>query len=165
MSRKLVGRRGWLITGFAVVLVALLVGCSGNPFSSGTEDRPNMTVYFSDQCSCCKRYVQYLRDHGFSVEKRVRTNRALRSVKMDHGVSRSMSSCHTAVMGDYVVEGHVPVEALDQLMEEQPDIRGVSVPDMPRHSPGMGPPNGEPLAVYSMGSDPTGESLFTEVTY
>jgi hypothetical protein len=145
--------------------MALLVGCNVNPWASSEKEGPEMTVYYSNSCTCCKRYVQYLREHGFSVEQRLRTNRGLQGVKNKHGIGSSMQSCHTAVVGDYVVEGHVPVEAIERLLEEAPNVKGISVPGMPRHSPGMGPPAGELLSVYSFGNDDYRGSLFTEVSY
>jgi hypothetical protein len=160
-------RTSSLIVSFIFVLL-LLGGCDATPWSGGSleqSERPEMTVYFSNSCTCCKRYIQYLRDHGFSVEERLRTNRGLQSVKSKHGIRQSEQSCHTGVIGDYVVEGHVPVQAIDQLLKEEPEVAGITVPGMPRHSPGMGPRNGEPLAIYSVSSDQSESTLFAEVTY
>jgi len=96
---------------------------------------PTMTVYSSPTCGCCIKWVEHLQEHGFSVEK-INTEQ-LRQKKMELGVPQRLSSCHTGVIGDYVVEGHVPAEQVKRLLTTKPDVRGLSVPGMPIGSPGM----------------------------
>lgn len=83
------------------------------------------------------------------------------AVKSEHRVPVDGQSCHTTVLGDYVIEGHVPVEAIEKLFAERPDIDGIAVPGMPTNAPGMGEPNGEPLEVLSL--DDGQVALFTSV--
>ncbi len=73
----------------------------------------------------------------------------LMSVKRDAGVPVAMSSCHTALVDGYVVEGHVPVEQLRRLLEERPEVAGIGVVGMPIGSPGMEGPNASPYQVLS----------------
>lgn len=118
-----------------------------------------ITVYKSPTCGCCEKYVSYLRENGFAV-KAIDQN-DMDSVKKRYGVTR-VASCHTALINGYVVEGHVPVSAINKLLKEKPAITGISVPGMPMNSPGMGkmkkgtltvyriPKNEEALTVYSV---------------
>jgi hypothetical protein len=104
-----------------------------------------ITVYKSPTCGCCKKYVDYLRDNGFAV-KAIDQN-DMDSIKKRYGVTR-VASCHTALVNGYVVEGHVPVSAINKLLKEKPAIAGISVPGMPMNSPGMGEMTKGTLTVY-----------------
>lgn len=94
-----------------------------------------VTVYKRENCSCCSRWVEHLEENGFDVEASSKSD--LTSVKNRAGVPDSLRSCHTAFVGDYVVEGHVPADLIKQMLREQPDIAGLTVPGMPVGSPGM----------------------------
>lgn len=94
-----------------------------------------MTVYHDPNCGCCGKWVEHMQANGFSVDKR--PTRDMNAIKLELGVPRDLPSCHTAVVGDYVIEGHVPAEDVKRLLAEQPDARGLSVPGMPLGSPGM----------------------------
>jgi len=122
---------------FGVGVVLALLGIGGyyyyGPGASPTL--PTVTVYKSPSCNCCADWVTYMREQGFPVTVESRYN--VGPVKQEVGVPSSLSSCHTAVVGNYVVEGHVPAEQVKQLLREQPDVRGLSVPGMPVGSPGM----------------------------
>ncbi len=71
-------------------------------------------------------------------------------VKDDYGIPEDMRSCHTSIMGDYYVEGHVPVEAIWKLLQEQPEIDGIALPGMPDGSPGMSGKKEQPFIIYSI---------------
>ncbi len=73
----------------------------------------------------------------------------LGSIKRRHGIPAGLGSCHTALVGDYVVEGHVPADVIQRLLDEKPNIRGIAVPGMPIGSPGMEGPNPQPYAILS----------------
>ncbi|MBD3610264.1 MAG: DUF411 domain-containing protein [Gammaproteobacteria bacterium] len=98
-------------------------------------DEPAITVYKSPTCGCCKKWVTHLEDNGFDVE--AKNVRNVAPIKDENGVPRRMRSCHTAVVGGYVVEGHVPASDIKRMLKEQPNIRGLAVPGMPVGSPGM----------------------------
>ena len=74
-------------------------------------------------------------------------------VKEKYGIPYSMRSCHTTVIGDYFVEGHVPIEAVEKLMLEKPDIKGIALPGMPSGSPGMPGSKQGPFIVYAINKD------------
>lgn len=79
----------------------------------------------------------HLREHGFDVVTREVDDATLTEMKAGSQVPRALEACHTAVVGKYVVEGHVPAADIDRLLDEQPDVLGVAVPGMPIGSPGM----------------------------
>ncbi|MCK2150263.1 MULTISPECIES: DUF411 domain-containing protein [Marinobacter] len=92
-------------------------------------------VYKSPSCGCCTDWVKHLESNGFDVE--VTETNDLNPIKQKAGLTRSLSSCHTAFIGDYVIEGHVPADDVRRLIAEAPQARGLTVPGMPVGSPGM----------------------------
>lgn len=99
--------------------------------------RPEVVVYKSATCGCCKDWVAYLEDEGFEVSTFDHDD--LDSVKAEHGLTApALKSCHTALVDGYVIEGHVPVGDIDRLLAERPDVAGLTAPGMPMNSPGMG---------------------------
>jgi hypothetical protein len=95
-----------------------------------------MTVYKDPSCDCCDTWVSAMANASFEVDVHEVEN--LDAVKRKHGVPQSAEGCHTAVLGAYFIEGHVPLEAVERLQNEAPDILGVAVPGMPVGSLGMG---------------------------
>ncbi len=92
-------------------------------------------------------------DKGYPLE--VKDMQNVDSIKEQYQIPQSMRSCHTTVVGDYFVEGHIPLEAVEKMMKEKPDIRGIAMPGMPPGSPGMpGSPSGE-FIVYAVKKDGT----------
>ena len=103
---------------------------------SGGRSALQMTVYKSPTCSCCKGWSEYMGEEGFAV-KTVDTDN-VDAIKAKNGLTDSaLKSCHTAIIGGYVVEGHVPAADVKRLLAERPDITGLSAPGMPLMSPGM----------------------------
>jgi hypothetical protein len=92
-------------------------------------------VYKTPQCGCCAKWVDHLRGAGFEVE--VHDVEQVEPQKAAWGVPGNLGSCHTAKVGDYVFEGHVPADVIAQVIREKPQIAGVAVPGMPMGSPGM----------------------------
>ena len=105
---------------------------------------PVMTVYKSPTCGCCKLWVDHMQKSGFKVS--VIETEDLNPIKLKLGVPAGLGSCHTAKVGDYFVEGHVPASDIKRLLKEKPDVLGISVPGMPMGSPGMEVPSGETQA-------------------
>ncbi len=96
---------------------------------------PTMTVYRDPNCGCCTDWVSHVRKAGFTVT--VRDTADMASVKASFGVPSALESCHTARVGAYAIEGHVPADLIQKLLREQPVARGLAVPGMPIGSPGM----------------------------
>lgn len=96
---------------------------------------PVVTVYKTPTCGCCSLWVDHLRGDGFRVETVDLDD--VSPIKESRGVPAHLGSCHTAVVGDYVVEGHVPAADVRRLLAEAPEAAGLAVPGMPVGSPGM----------------------------
>lgn len=94
-----------------------------------------MTVYKDPNCGCCEQWIAHVRKAGFTVTARDTAD--MDSVKANFGVPSGLSSCHTARVGTYTIEGHVPADLIVKLLKEQPAARGLAVPGMPVGSPGM----------------------------
>ena len=96
---------------------------------------PEMTVYKSPSCGCCVKWVEYMRKAGFAVTERNLND--VTPIKRERGVPEALYSCHTAVTGDYIFEGHVPADLVQRVLRERPAIRGLAAPGMPQSAPGM----------------------------
>lgn len=122
---------------FGVGIVLAVFGIGGYVYFGplASADLPTVTVYKSPSCNCCAEWVTHMREQGFPVEIQSRFN--VKPVKRKVGVPSSLAACHTAVVNNYVVEGHVPAKDVKQLLRENPKVRGLSVPGMPVGSPGM----------------------------
>jgi hypothetical protein len=105
-------------------------------------------IFYSPACDCCKDYIAYLKDRDLAVKEK--ETYLVDDVRADMGVPQSMASCHTIKIGGYFVEGHVPLVAIDKLIEERPDVDGIALPDMPEGSPGMDENKTEPFIIYSI---------------
>lgn len=92
-------------------------------------------VYQSRTCGCCKKWINHLERSGFNVSAHYVDD--VRVVKAEYNIPRELGSCHTAFIGGYVVEGHVPAAAVKKLLSEKPNVKGIAVPGMPIGSPGM----------------------------
>jgi hypothetical protein len=96
-----------------------------------------ITVYKSPYCGCCKEWIRYLTPLGFAVRVVDQDDRQMDETKVTMGVPNAVWSCHTAVVGNYVIEGHVPAEDIRKLLASKPAVLGLSAPGMPQSSPGM----------------------------
>lgn len=96
---------------------------------------PAVTIYKSPSCGCCVKWAAHLRDHGFQTVLEDRDD--LQTIKSARGVPTALQSCHTAIVGDYTIEGHVPARDIELLLTLAPQVLGLAVPDMPIGSPGM----------------------------
>ena len=92
-------------------------------------------VYKSPTCGCCQKWVDALEENGHQVT--IHHTDDLHKIKFDAGLPKELGACHTAFVEGYVVEGHVPIQAIDELIEQKPDLKGIAVPGMPGESLGM----------------------------
>lgn len=104
-------------------------------------------VHKDANCDCCGKWVDHVKAAGFKVA--VNDTRDLQAVKRRLSVPDRLQSCHTAEIGGYVIEGHVPVDLIEKLLRERPQIAGLAVPGMPMGSPGMEGPYSEPYDVIA----------------
>ncbi len=111
---------------------AALALCVAVPALAGGDE---VVMYKDPNCGCCGAWADHMREHGFSV-KEIAT-REMGEVKRKAGVPQALGSCHTAKVGGYIVEGHVPAADVKRLLAEKPAVAGISAPGMPLGSPGM----------------------------
>lgn len=94
-------------------------------------------VYKAENCNCCSKWVEHLNRQGFAANAQSIAYNKLAAMKQAAGLKPEMRSCHTAKVGGYVIEGHVPASDIKRLLKEKPDAVGLTVPGMPIGSPGM----------------------------
>src|SRR5689334_3551348 len=109
---------------------ALLIGASSLALSRAAfAAAPAVMLYKNPECGCCDGYADYLRHNGFAVTAKATND--LSEISRKAGVPPELQGCHTAFIGDYVADGHVPVEAIRKLLAERPAIKGITLPGMP----------------------------------
>jgi hypothetical protein len=123
-----------------IILAVMLASASaGAPRAqqptTSPEASPTVEVFKSPTCGCCSKWVDHLRSHGFTV--RTTDTETIDDIKAKHQIPQAARSCHTALVGGYVVEGHVPAADVQRLLKERPAVAGIAVPGMPIGSPGM----------------------------
>jgi len=161
-------KKAGLISGAVGGVVLAAIGASlvtGDELNEQAQAIPGVdsqaiTVYRSESCSCCKSWVDHLEKNGFQVEDVVTDN--MRSIKRTHGVPRQMQSCHTAVLGDVVIEGHVPASDIRAYLKEPLfNTQGLAVPGMVSGSPGMETGRKDNFSVIAFNQN-GGTSVFSE---
>ena len=98
-------------------------------------DIPKVLSYRSASCGCCKKWVNHLQDNGLKVVDNVVEDVSV--IKNQYQIPNNLRSCHSAQIDNYTIEGHVPIESINKLFREKPNIKGIAVPGMPLGSPGM----------------------------
>jgi len=136
--------------GFAALAMTITISSGTAPLAQRTT--PKVTTYKSPTCGCCSKWVDHMRASGFEVTA---TNvEDMAAVKQKYGVPDKAGSCHTSVVGDYVIEGHVPADVVKRLLAERPKLVGLATPGMPASAPGMDIP-GQPYTI--VGFDRAGQ--------
>ena len=108
----------------------------------------NVEVFKTASCGCCYGYVLFLEEEKFKVKQT--DMRSLHLIKKKYNIPLEMQSCHTTILGKYFIEGHVPIEAINKLLKEKPDIDGIALPGMPIGTPGMPGEKEEPYIIYQL---------------
>lgn len=109
---------------------------------------PNITVFRSPDCSCCGGWIKHLKAQGFEIKDFPTPE--IEAVKLRYEVSDNLTSCHTAIINGYVIEGHVPAQDIYRLLQQKPNIVGLTVPQMPVGTPGMEMGNQkDPFTVFT----------------
>lgn len=157
----------------SALALAALAGCDTAPEGERIEATPGqaaaeataepgttpavgaVVVYKSPTCGCCRGWIAHMESHGFDVEGvDIAAYSELNGKKVEHGVPGNLGSCHTARVGGYTIEGHVPAAVVARLLEERPDdIVGLAVPGMPIGSPGMEGPDPEVYQVIAFDAE------------
>ena len=98
-------------------------------------DIPKVVSYRSASCGCCKKWINHLRDNGLQVVDNIVED--VSAIKNQYQIPNNLRSCHSAQIANYTIVGHVPIESINKLFIEKPNINGIAVPGMPLGSPGM----------------------------
>ncbi len=130
----------------------VVLGLLGLSFFTAPSNRGiGAAVYKTSSCGCCGLFANYMQKQGFDTN--IITQGDISNVKEKYNIPSAMQSCHTTTIGDYFIEGHMPVEAINKLLEEKPDIAGIAMPGMPSGAPGMVGSKTEDFVVYAVNKD------------
>jgi hypothetical protein len=136
--------------GAAAGLPALAAQAQKKPVAPAPVD---VKVYLTPTCGCCGIWADHMTAAKFNVTREV--TRDLQAVPARQRVPAQLQTCHTAVIGNYIVEGHVPADVVRQMLKEKPKIAGIAVPGMPIGSPGMEGPNPRSYSIIAFRADGT----------
>ena len=133
-----------------ILLAVLSVGTAGISYAqtAGTVD-----MYKSPYCGCCGKWAEHMSKAGFTVK--AHEVEEVPAVRKKLGMPDKLGSCHTAKVGNYLLEGHVPADDVKRLLKEKPKALGLAVPGMPAGSPGMDVPNSPPYDTLLVQKDGT----------
>ena len=136
--------------------IAVLATGTGWFLFPAFADKPTIAVllYKNPGCECCDGYAAYLGQHGFKVT--VKETEKLAAISSKAGIPAELQGCHTSFIDGYVVAGHVPIEAVQKLLAERPEIKGLALAGMPTGSPGMPGPKDGPFIIHAI--DEAGKS-------
>jgi len=133
----------------AIRATALLILLSSSAWAN--DALPPVKVYKSASCGCCSKWVDHMKANGFKVVTQDMND--VTPHKQRLGVPAGMGSCHTATVGGYLVEGHVPAADVKRLLTEKPKAKGIVSPGMPQSAPGMDMPGKIPYEVLLVRAD------------
>lgn len=143
-----------IIVGFILIAGAFFyTGDKTNREATPVLAGADMTVYKTATCGCCGNYADYASRRGLNVNTEVVSDQEMSAVKAEHQIPEDMLSCHTSMIEGYVVEGHIPLEVIEKLVTERPEIRGIAMPGMPSGSPGMPGAKTGPFEIYALNND------------
>lgn len=147
----------FLILGIAVIAL-LFFALSRAPttgFTALNNFKGEVTFYKSLTCGCCEVHASYLSSKGKLNVNEIGMQEDISTIKRKYNIPRELESCHTAIIDNYFVEGHMPLEAINKLLEESPDIAGIALPGMPEGSPGMPGSKKGDFVIYAVKKDGT----------
>lgn len=139
----------------AGTIAGITLFATGAAAATGT-----MAIYKDPQCGCCEQWAEAMEAAGYKVD--IHDEADMSAIKTRFAVPADMEGCHTAVIDGYIIEGHVPLEAVRKLLSERPDIAGLAVPGMPSGSLGMG---NDPQATYDVYTIAKAEGAQSTVYY
>lgn len=143
-----------LFIGIVAVLALVLLFTKGSSSVSfeNINKASQIDIYKDMSCGCCGVYANYV---DGKTEPKINTFNVQDSeqIKKKYGIPSELESCHTTIIGDYFIEGHIPLEAVEKLLAEQPDIAGIAMPGMPSGSPGMPGQKYGDFVIYAVAND------------
>ena len=119
-----------------------------NEALANVENKQIVQVFKSPSCGCCNGYVLFLEKENFKVKQTDLEN--IETIKQKYSIPLEMQSCHTTIIDKYFIEGHVPLEAINKLLKERPNIDGIALPGMPIGTPGMPGDKEKPYVIYKL---------------
>lgn len=156
-----------LLIGLVVIVVGIIGFMTTTTQSSSSNETSLekngvvVTVYKSPTCGCCGVWASYMKKEGYEIE--TQNIQDMSTIKQELGIPYELESCHTAEVGGYVVEGHIPNEAIEKLLAERPDIKGIGMPGMPSGSPGMPGPKTDDFVIYEINHDGAKGDIFMTI--
>ena len=139
----------------SIAVIGLGLAAAAQQKAAAAQTLPQVTVYKTSSCGCCRLWVDHLKANGFDVQAMDVSSADVRNVSKIAGLKDQDTSCHTAKVGNYVVEGHVPADDIKRMLKEKPAIAGLAAPGMPQGSPGMEQGVKEPYDVLAFKKDGT----------
>ena len=146
-----ISRTALSIAALSTAVLSLGVAAQQKPAAAPAAEK--ITVYKTSSCGCCKLWVDHLKASGFDVQAMDVSSADVRAVSKAAGLKEEDTSCHTAKVGNYTVEGHVPAADIKRMLKEKPAIAGIAAPGMPQGSPGMEQGSKEPYDVMAFTKD------------
>lgn len=151
----------YILSVVIILLVAILFVIFFTSKTSGFESINNfkgeIDIYKSISCGCCEVYSNYVeRKVNPKVNTIINENS---NIKEEYGVPPELQTCHTTIIDGYFVEGHIPLEAIEKLLSEKPDIKGIAMPGMPSGSPGMPGTKKGDFIIYAVNYDKSYEEF------
>ena len=137
-----------LVLSISFFLIFIFVTNKQDALAVTKVNKYNVEVFKTASCGCCYGYVLFLEEEKFKVKQT--DMRSLQLIKEKYNIPLEMQSCHTTILGKYFIEGHVPIEAINKLLKEKPDIDGIALPGMPTGTPGMPGKKEEPYVIYQL---------------
>ncbi len=134
----------------SILLALMALGTAG---ASVAQTAGTIELYKSPYCGCCGKWAEHMSKAGFSVKTHETDN--VPDTRKKLGMPEKLGSCHTAKIGNYLLEGHVPADDIKRLLKEKPKALGLAVPGMPTGSPGMDVPNSPPYDTLLVHKDGT----------
>jgi hypothetical protein len=154
-----------LVIGILVVAVIGVIGAMAIQVfpqnSTPSEVLTSATIYKSPSCGCCGQYAAYLEEKGYGID--IEGVADMQVIKEQFDVPYELESCHTMEIDGYVVEGHIPEEAVLRLLTERPDIKGIGMAGMPSGSPGMPGPKTSDFVIYEITRDGAKGDVFMTI--
>jgi len=145
-------KHSWIIGILILFLLIFFLIPKSSSFEEIDAFEGEVNIYKTTTCGCCLIYYQY-----FNSKTKLKVNEInvqnLDSIRNQYGVPSGLQSCHTTIIGDYFVEGHIPLEAIEKLLKENPDIKGIAMPGMPSGSPGMPGQKYGDFIIYAVNHD------------
>ena len=150
MNIKKIYSRSVILVAFTISFFLILSFITNKQDASAVTEvsKYNVEVFKTPSCGCCYGYVLFLEKEKFNVKQT--DMRSLHLIKKKYNIPLEMQSCHTTILDKYFIEGHVPIEAINKLLKEQPDIDGIALPGMPIGTPGMPGEKEEPYVIYQL---------------